>query len=269
MKNRLQYVLCELDALENSARAESPLHRLDARSKLLTTVVFLTTMLSVPLAQLSEILLYALFPLLTASMGGLRYGTIFRRSLYVVPFAALIGMFNIFCDREPALRIGTLVVSEGWIAFLAILLRGLLSVQALLVLIGSTGFFGLCHGLQRLGVPRLFTMQLLFVYRYLYVLLDEALRLSWAREARSFGRRALPLPVWGTLVAQLLVRTCDRAERIHRAMLARGFTGRLPDCGGTRTRWQRTDTLFLAGWSSVLIAARLLRPVETLTLLLS
>ena len=72
MKNRLQYALCELEALENSARTESPLQRLDARSKLLTTVVFLATMLSVPLTRLSEILLFALYPLLTAPLGGMR-----------------------------------------------------------------------------------------------------------------------------------------------------------------------------------------------------
>lgn len=266
--NRLQHVLSELDALERSARTESPLHRLDARAKLLTTAVFLTTMLSVPLSQLSEILFYALFPLLTAAMGGMRFGSVFRRSLAVLPFVALIGIFNLFYDREPVFRIGAVAVTEGWITFLAIMLRGLLAMQALLVLIGSTGFFELCRGLQRLGLPALFTMQLLFVYRYLYVLLDEALRLSWAREARSFGRRAMPLTVWGTLTGQLLVRTCDRAERIHRAMLARGFMGRLPDRLAAGSRWRRADTLFLAGWSALLLFARLLHPVETLTHLL-
>lgn len=268
MRNRLQYALCELDALERTARTESPLHRLDARSKLLTTAIFLIAMLSVPLSRLSEILFYALFPLLTAAMGGMRFGPILRRSAVVVPFAALIGIFNLFYDREPAFRIGQLVVTEGGIAFLAIVVRGLLSVQALLVLVGSTGFFGLCRGLQRLGLPRILTVQLLFVYRYLRVMIDEALRMSQAREARSFGRRSFPLAVWGTLVGQLLIRTCDRAEQIHRAMLARGFTGRIPDYAGTRTRWQRADTLFLATWGCVLLLARLLYPVETLSHLL-
>ena len=56
MSARLQQTLCELEALERSARARSPLHRLDARAKLLTTAVYLVTMLSVPLAQLSELL---------------------------------------------------------------------------------------------------------------------------------------------------------------------------------------------------------------------
>jgi len=265
MKNRLQYLFCELDALEHAAQSESPLHRLDARSKLLVTAIFLATMLSIPLTRLSDLLFFALFPLLTAAMGGMRFGKIVRRSLAVAPFVAMIGIFNLFGRSEPALRIGGSVVNGNWIVFVSLLLRGLLSVQALLVLIGSTGFFNLCRGLQRLGLPQRFTVQLLFVYRYSHVLIDEALRLAWAREARSFGRRTLPLAVWGTLIGQLLIRTCDRAEQIHRAMLARGFTGRIPDVIGIRTRWRRADTLFFAGWSLALLLARLLRPAETLT----
>ncbi|MCM1150557.1 MAG: cobalt ECF transporter T component CbiQ [Alistipes sp.] len=265
MKNRLPYVLCELDALERNAWGTTPLHRLDARAKLLVTAIYLATMLSVPLSRLSEILLYALFPILTASMGGLRPGALLRKSLAVVPFAALIGIFNILYDRTPVFRIGPLTVTDGWIAFLSIVLRGLLSVEALLVLIGTTGFYGICRGMQRLGVPRFLTVQLLFVHRYLYVLIEEAIRMRQAREARSFDRRTLPLPLWGTLVGQLLIRACDRAEQIHRAMLARGFAGRIPDCTVARTHWRRQETIYVLAWGAALLLVRTAGPVETLT----
>lgn len=202
--------------MERTARMQSPLHRTDARSKLLVTVAFLVTMLSVPLCRLPELLLFFVFPIVTCAMGGLSYGTIFRRSLVVLPFVAFIGVFNLFYDREPVFRVGALVVTAGWISFLSIVLRGLLSVQALLVLISSTGYYGLCRSMQRLGVPAVFTTQLLFVYRYLYVLIEEAAAMQQARDARSFGRKSYPLKVWGTLVGQLLIRTFDRAERISR-----------------------------------------------------
>ena len=193
--------------MERTARMQSPLHRTDARSKLLVTVAFLVTMLSVPLCRLPELLLFFVFPIVTCAMGGLSYGTIFRRSLVVLPFVAFIGVFNLFYDREPVFRVGALVVTAGWISFLSIVLRGLLSVQALLVLISSTGYYGLCRSMQRLGVPAVFTTQLLFVYRYLYVLIEEAAAMQQARDARSFGRKSYPLKVWGTLVGQLLIRT--------------------------------------------------------------
>lgn len=269
MKNRLQHVLCALDAMERTARMQSPLHRTDARSKLLVTVVFLVTMLSVPLCRLPELLLFFVFPIVTCAMGGLSYGTIFRRSLVVLPFVVFIGVFNLFYDREPVFRIGTLAVTAGWVSFLSIVLRGLLSVQALLVLIGSTGYYGLCRSMQRLGVPAVFTTQLLFVYRYLYVLIEEAAAMQQARDARSFGRRSYPLKIWGTLVGQLLIRTFDRAEQISRAMLARGFSGRIPVGVFERPAWKMRDTLFLAVWCSAFVLLRLCRPAENLSMLIN
>lgn len=267
MSSKLEYVLCELDAMERTARMRSPLHGLDARAKLLVTLVFLVTMLSVPLSRLSELLLFFLFPLVLCSMGGLSYSRIFRRSLLVLPFVAFIGVFNLFYDREPVFRIGSVIVTAGWISFLSIILRGLLSVQALIVLVSSTGYYRLCRSMQRLGVPSVFTTQLLFVYRYLFVLIEQGLAMSRARDARSFGRKSYPLKVWGMLIGQLLIRTFERAELISRAMLARGFTGCIPENVCDRSVWRMRDTLFLLLWSVALILMRLFYPVETLTAL--
>lgn len=262
MSGGLQRVLTELDALERSACTHAPLQRIDARAKVLVTLVFLVTMLSLPPGRLSAILPYFLFPIVAAAAGGMRYRTLFRRSLVVVPFVAFVGVFDLFGDRIPAFAAGPVVVTQGAVRFVAIVVRGLLSVQALLVLIGTTGFYRLCRSLQRLGVPALMTSQLLFVYRYVYVLLEEALAMSRARDARSFGRRSYPLQVWGTLVGQLLIRTFERSERIGRAMLARGFTGRIPDTERSRTPWTRRDTLFLAGWSAAFVLLRIFQPAE-------
>lgn len=269
MKNRLQHVLCALDAMERTARMQSPLHRTDARAKLLVTLVFLLTMLSVPLVRLPNLLLFFVFPIITCAMGNMSYGTVFRRSLIVLPFVAFIGVFNLLYDREPVFRIGALVVTAGWVSFFSIILRGLLSVQALLILVNSTGYYRLCRSMQRLGVPSVFTTQLLFVYRYIYVLVEEALAMQRARDARSFGRRSYPLKVWGTLVGQLLIRTFDRAELISRAMLARGFSGRIPADVFEHPAWKMRDTLFLAVWSSTLVLLRLFHPVETFSMLIN
>lgn len=260
MRNRLQHALSELDAVERTACGRTPLHGIDARAKLLATVVFLVAMLSVPLRGLDRLLLFFIFPIVSAALGGLRFGPIFRRSLVVLPFVAFIGVFNLFYDREPVFRIGSLVVTEGWVTFLSILVRGLLSVEALLVLVYTTGYYRLCRSMQRLGVPSIFTTQLLFVYRYLYVLIEEALAMQRARDARSFGRRSYPLRVWATLVGQLLMRTFDRAERISRAMLARGFTGRIPDGISERPAWNLRDSVFLAAWCAAAIFLRTIHP---------
>lgn len=269
MKNKLQHVLYELDAMERAARKQSPLHRMDARAKLLVTIVFLVTMLSMPLSRLSGLLLFFVFPIIASSMGGLSYGAIFRRSLIVLPIVVFIGIFNLFYDREPVFRIGALTVTVGWICFLSIILRGLLSVQVLLILINSTGYYRLCRGMQRLGVPAVFTTQLLFVYRYLYVLIEEAMAMQRARDARSFGRKSYPLKIWGMLVGQLLIRTINRAELISRAMLACGFTGSISADIFEHTAWKMRDTVFLVGWCSTFVLLRLFHPIESFSMLIN
>ena len=260
MRERLTQALYRLDELERADRCATPLHRLDGRAKLTVTAVYLVVMLSVPLTRLSELLLFALYPVVTAAVGGVRYGALLRQSLVVMPFVAFVGLFNLFQAREPLFYIGPISVSVGLTTFVSLLLRGLLSVQALLLLVRTTGYYRICRSLQQLGVPELFTTQLLFVHRYLCVLLRESLALAMARDARSFGRRNYPLRTWGTLICQLLLRTFDRAARIGQAMAARGFTGRIPELPGTRTAWRTADTLYAAGWSLLLVGLRFVGP---------
>ena len=99
--------------------------------------------------------------------------------------------------------------------------------------------------------------------------IEYAAAMQQARDARSFGRKSYPLKVWGTLVGQLLIRTFDRAERISRAMLARGFTGRIPEGVFECPAWKIRDTLFLAVWCSAFVLLRLCRPAENLSMLIN
>ena len=257
MRRRLAQAVCRLEELEQSDRRPTLLHRLDGRAKLLVTLLYTGLLLSVPLTHLSELLLFALYPLVTARLAEIRYATLLRRSLIVLPFVGGIGLPNLFEAGEPLFRIGPLAVTAGLLTFVSLLLRGLLSLQALLLLIGTTGYRRLCGTLRQLGLPEAFTTQLLLVHRYLCLLLQEGITLSMARDARSFGRPGYPLRTWGPLVGQLLFRTFDRAGRIGQAMAARGFTGQFPEPAGLRSRWSRLDSAYLLGWSTLLVALRL------------
>ena len=262
MRRRIARTICRLEELELVSPEATWLHRIDGRAKLLVTILYTVLLLSVPLTHLSELLLFALYPLLTARLAGIRYATLLRRSLLVLPFVAGIGLFNLFEAREPLFRIGPLVVTVGWASFVSILVRGLLSLQALLLLIYTTGYNRFCRTLRRLGVPEPFTTQLRIVHRYLCLLLQEGISLSLARDARCGGRRGYPLRTWGPLVGQLLLRTFDRADRIGLAMAARGFTGTLPEPADTLRRWQPSDTCYLLIWSLLFAGLRLVSPEQ-------
>ncbi len=241
----IQRALITLNSLENGTRGLA----VDSRFQLTVTLLYLVAVLSVPLADPGMLVWMFVYPIVMAEASGTGYGRVLLRSLWVLPLAAVIGIFNPILDNSPAWHIGSVTVSAGWVTFISICLRGLLAVQAVLVLIYSTGFYAICTALQRMGLPAVLTTQLLMVYRYISVLLQESLSMSRARAARGFGRKNYPLRLWGVMVGQLLLRSVERARRVHNAMLARGFSGVLPSAVPRPIR--ATDLLYLAGWTAV------------------
>ncbi|TCT19272.1 cobalt ECF transporter T component CbiQ [Thiobaca trueperi] len=247
--------LFDLGRLDHLGRQETPLHRLDPRAKILTTAVFLVCVVSFGQYDVAPLLPYAIFPIALASAGRIPFDYLLKKLLIVSPFALLVGIFNPLLDQEPRLQLGSLAVSGGWISFMSILLRFALTVSAALVLIAITRFENLCLGLQRLGVPQVFTLQLLFLYRYLFVLVDESRRLVRARALRSVGARGLGMRVYASLLGHLLLRTLDRARRIHIAMRCRGFSGEIRSLQPLRIG--HPEMLFTLGWCGIFMVLRI------------
>ena len=226
---RIDDAIGTLHAMQHGAGPESlPLCASGTRANMLVTLVYLCLLLSVPLQHIQRLLWFAAYPIVWASVIGIGYGTVLRRSLYVLPLIVFVGIFNPIADRVPAFTVGDVTVSRGWVSFLSIVLRGLLSVQAVLVLISACGFADLCRQLRAVGLPAFLTTQLMLMYRYLSVLLEELQTMTRARAARCYGRKNMPLPMWAAMAGQLFLRSVDRAQRIHQAMMARGFNGSMP-----------------------------------------
>ena len=140
-------------------------------------------------------------------------------------------------------------------SFFSILIRFTLTVGAALVLVASTGFNAVCLALEKMGAPRVFTVQLLFMYRYLYVLIDEALRMARARSLRSFNGEGMGLKVFGSLMGHLLMRTLDRAQRIHLALYCRGFDGEIRLMRPLKAGW--AEIIYVTTWSAFFVLMRL------------
>ena len=119
----------------------------------------------------------------------------------------------------------TLFQPDGVHRFTVTLTRSLLCLSASVLLAATTSFSDFVAVLRAWRLPPLLVASLSLTYRYLFVLLDEALRMRRARAARTFTRGRAP--VWralGTVMAHLFVRVTERAERIHAAMCARGWS---------------------------------------------
>ena len=244
----------DIGYMDTLAAGNSPLHRLDPRAKLITTLVFIVAVVSFDKYALSALVPFVIYPVVQISTSGLPAGYLLRKVLLVSPFAVLIGIFNPLMDREILLHMGTIGISGGWVSFLSILLRFILTVTAALVLIALTGFNAVCTALARLGVPSPFVVQLMFLYRYLFVLTDEGTRTIRAWSLRSFNSRSMDIRIFGSLVGHLLMRTLDRAQRIHLAMCCRGFDGRIRFIRSMKFGFK--DAGYVIGWSVLFIFLR-------------
>jgi cobalt/nickel transport system permease protein len=252
--SRLAATLQDLRELDALAARDTVLSRRDPRAKLLVTLCFVFTVLSFGRYQLAALLPLLLFPAVMAAEGQLPGRTLWRTLWLAAPFALMLGLANPWFDRAPMLALAGIELSGGWVSFASIVLRLALTVSAAVLLLGGTGMHALCAALSRLGVPRVFTTQLLFLHRYLFVLAEEALRMSTAHRLRAAPGRRLALSTYASLAGLLLLRAFDRAARVHQSMRARGFDGTL-QLDSSR-RWQSADTRFVGLWCGCFVLVR-------------
>lgn len=249
--------------LDRLGYGDTPVHRLDPRAKTLAVLAFVVTVVSFPKYTVAPLIPLAILPLAMTILGGIPVGVILKRVVLVSPFAVLVGIFNPVFDTEPMVRFGGVGISGGWVSFGSILVRFFLTVGAALALVATTSFPRICQGLDAMKVPRALIVQMLFLYRYLFVLVEEAMRLRRARELRRFGRRrGLRPQVAASLIGVLFLRTYERAERVYLAMCARGFDGHVRLAQRLRLRW--ADAAFLAGTLAFCLILRLVPVVDWL-----
>lgn len=245
----------DLSYLDIISTRNSAVHRLDPRAKLLTVTVFIVSVVSFGRYEISALLPFFFFPAVMMPMAGIPARFLARKCLFLLPFAVLIGIFNPVFDRQPMFFIGPLAVSGGLVSFASIIIRFILTVLAAFILIAVTGFNGVCLALERFKVPKVFCVQLMMLYRYIFVLSNEAARMSRARDLRSSGKRGTGMGAYGSLIGSLLLRTWDRAQRVHMAMLSRGFSGEFSV--GRPLALKFPDLVFTLFWCPLFVLFRL------------
>lgn len=220
--------------------SQSRIHSLDPRVKVLITVGFILSNAILPDGSWFAFALAWLMLLFANDQSGLGLGFTLKRSIVALPFA-LVAVSAIFSPLgEPLAEwnlgfISLIPTDYGVIRFLSILARSWLSVQMAILLVATTQFPDLIHAFEHLRVPRSLTTVVAFLFRYLFVLTDEAFRLMRAREARSAGiqgnKRGGSLlwrvKVTGSMAGQLFLRSYERSDRIYQAMVSRGYTGHI------------------------------------------
>jgi cobalt/nickel transport system permease protein len=229
--------------LERWSRGTSLIHARDARIKLILLVGFLAVLATAPRISWSLALFNGAMLVLAILLGRLPLVPLLVRAAVVLPFSATFAVISAAAgepDRAAAL-----------------VLKSYLSATAVLVLAGTTPLPRLLRALESLGTPHLLVLVVQFLYRYLFVISEQAQHMRQAALCRGgSARRAFSsFQAAAGAVSVLFARSYARAQGVHEAMLSRGFEGRMGLLSSSRI--VAADIAFLVAGLVVVVGARL------------
>ena len=211
-------------AVERWTRQKSALHRRDARAKIGALLAFLIAVSTTDPQSQFGFLAYALLLAIAILQARLPVTPLLRRAALVVPFAATFALITWWSgDRMRAIALPE---------------KTFLSGLAALLLVATTPIPDLLRALEILRAPRLLVLVIHFLYRYLFVISEQAQHMRLAAASRG----GLRFRSAAGVLAVLFTRSWERADGIYRAMLARGFSGQFPTM--SRPDWHAADALF-------------------------
>lgn len=243
----------------------SLIHGLDPRIKIIGTILFIVAATVLPFGAWLPYALLWLGSLAVALLSRLGWSYALKRSFVALPFALAAITLPFTIVGQPIAQIGSLTISaEGSVRFLSILIKSWVSVQIAMMLPATTRFADLLWAMRELRIPKPLVGIVSFMYRYLFVFADEALRLLRARAARSAtidnkggGSLWWRGKIAGGMVGNLTLRAFERSERIYDAMISRGFQDEIKILAPPRLT--NHDLIILFVWIIYLASVLLIR----------
>jgi cobalt/nickel transport system permease protein len=228
----------------------------DERGLLIVWGAFIFFVLSVAKYNLFGVCAFAAFPIFIMISGSLPAKAILKRILLISPFILVMAAANPFLDKRDFATVAGMAISAGMVSAAVITAKSVISILAIMTLMYCVPFCRLCAALRGFRIPEAFVIQLILVYRYLFVLAEEALSIDKARQMRSFGRKGRDLFSIAKMIGSFFVRSMERADRVYRAMVARGFHGNL--YAHHLEPFRGRDVLFVAGALVIFTSIRIL-----------
>ena len=202
---------------------------LPAHLKVLALVGFMLVVVATPREWFAAYAIFLAVLVAVAVVARVRPGWVLKRMVVEMPFVVFAVLMP-FIAQGPRVDVLGLSLSEsGLLSAWGLLAKGTLGVIAGLLLAATTAPQDLVRGLERLRLPQQLVQIMAFMVRYLEVVTDEMRRMAVARASRGFlARNPLHWPVLARSVGALFIRSFERGERVHLAMVSRGYTGRMP-----------------------------------------
>jgi cobalt/nickel transport system permease protein len=216
---------------------------LPAHLKILTVLAFISVSVSTPITRWPAFLAFFFLLITAALVSRIPLLLLFKRALIEIPFIFFAILMPFFGTGEKFEISGIEVYREGLLAGTSIVVKGTLGVLAAVILSTTTTAREILRGLERLKLPAVMVQIASFMLRYVNVISDEMERMKIARESRGFTATGIKhWKVLATSAAALFIRSYERGERVHLAMLSRGFDGNLPSLENHRATQQQWAT---------------------------
>lgn len=226
---------------------ESPVHRLDPRAKILGLLSVTFVAVSTPVAAWPVFVACLAILVVVAGVARVSARDIWRRTRFILPIVLFAAVFLPFVRKGgETYAVGLLTAhQDGLETFAAVSLKATIGTASAVLLGATTTFPQVLRGLEKMRTPRLLVMIAAFMYRYLFVIVEETGRMRAALAARAYRpRNALHAGALGRVATAMFLRTYSRGERVYHAMLARGYDGQMPQL--TPLVLRRGDAIFVA-----------------------
>lgn len=212
--------------LDRYATLDSPLHRLDPRAKVVALILAVLIVSATPPDALWRFIPYYAAIATLILLSSLPQRMYFTRCAIASPFILLTSALPFI-----SMLLGDAIALDNAIRLgAAVALKAYAAILLLTLLTATTGLYKLLWAFRKLGAPESVNLIAAMMSRYIAMLVDEYARMARARASRCARPMAgdVHFAVHGSQIAMLFIRSWERADRIHSAMLSRGFTGSMP-----------------------------------------
>jgi len=243
------------DFFDHHRSGNSLVHLADPRLKFFMMVSYILVLVVIPQDAKRYFIPLSFVPVILALTSGISFLHFLSKLAKIYPMIFFITFLLPFfpSDHEAGFKLGIFkFYRSGLDKFLLINVKSVLAVFMSIILTTTTEFNRLLKGMEKFHIPRIIILILSFMYRFIFLLIDEVERMLMAYNARYIH---LPfftrLKVFAQQIGVLFIRTYERSERVYQAMDARGFSGKIYTISDLN--WKQRDSLLLALFIIILI----------------
>lgn len=258
--NKLNKALYEIQSIEDLANRDCFINKIHPLIKFILTVTYISLVISIGKYNLGKVIGMSIYPIFLLITCDISLKDSLRTLKIVLPFIFLMGILNPFFDTKILITMNGINISAGVISMITLIMKGILTILGSYLLIATTTIEKICYAMDKIHMPRIFITEVLFIYRYVTVLIKEANKITESYSLRAPKQKGINYKVWGSLLGQLLLRSIDKAENIYESMCLRGYSGKF--YYSYNIKYNGKDYIYFSIWVVIFVTVRFLPIIQ-------